>query len=169
MIDDLNLEQIEDSIMVLADEPIEEGCGDNCTLVTYLKLGFVIVCFFEGLMGGLIPTWFVSCRTNPKVFGVANSFAAGVFMAISIMHIMPEMIEGWTNYIQTEKVFPLPEALCLGGYTLILVLDKVLFDTHSLFDDHGHEHPDPAEIKFQKNLKESLTIARNLPADANEE
>ena len=56
MTKDLNLEQIEENIMVLADEPEDEGCGDNCTLVIYLKLGFVVVCFLEGLIGGLIPT-----------------------------------------------------------------------------------------------------------------
>ena len=39
--------------------------------------------------------------------------------------------------------FPMPFFLMVAGYTLILIIDKVLFDTHVIFDDHGddgHEH-----------------------------
>ena len=94
----------------------------------------------------MIPTWSEGCRTNPKILGIANAFAAGVFMAIALMHVLPEEIEGWAEYIGTEEVFPLPEVLAFAGYTLILILDKVLFDTHALFDaDDEHGHGDPAD------------------------
>jgi len=46
------------------------------------------------------------------------------------------------------------------GYTIILVLDKVLFDTHALFshDENHHENGaiDPAEKKLKENLRESF-------------
>lgn len=48
------------------------------------------------------------------------------------------------------------------GYTFILIIDKVLFDTHSLFDhghedEHGHDAPaDPAEAKFVNAVKASM-------------
>ena len=41
--------------------------------------------------------------------------------------------------------FPVPFLLLVIGYTFILVLDKVLFDTHAMFHDegeHGHGHGD---------------------------
>lgn len=52
----------------------------------------------------------------------------------------------------------------ITGYTLILIIDKVLFDTHSLFaddhhggaDGHGHGSENPAEEKFRQNLKASF-------------
>lgn len=97
----------------------------------------------------MIPTWSSNCRESPKILGIANSFAGGVFLAIALMHIMPEMIETWSEELNpgAEKLFPLPELLVFVGYTIILVIDKVLFDTHALFDnDHGHVHSDPAEI-----------------------
>ena len=50
----------------------------------------------------------------------------------------------WGTREYNEKIFPLPELLIFVGYTLILIIDKVLFDTHALFD-HDHEHhEDPA-------------------------
>jgi len=33
------------------------------------------------------------------------------------------------------------------GYTLILIIDKVMFDTHSLFEE-AHDHIDPVEEKL---------------------
>lgn len=37
-----------------------------------------------------------------------------------------------------EHPFPLPFMLAFIGYTIILLLDKVLFDAHAAFDLHGH-------------------------------
>jgi hypothetical protein len=55
----------------------------------------------------------------------------------------------------------LPYLLLLAGYTLILVIDKVMFDTHSLFEDHdehGDVKMDPAEEKLAKNVRASMVL-----------
>ena len=57
--------------------------------------------------------------------------------------------------------------LAFIGYTLILVLDKVLFDTHALFDDHGDGHADPAVKKFEQNVRASMTKVANVSASGN--
>lgn len=129
----------------------------------------MVVAFLEGFISGMIPTWSESCRKSPKILGIANAFAGGVFLAIAFMHITPEMIELWAA-IQGNptKLFPLPELLIFSGYTFILMIDKVLFDSHALFDhDHddeaGHDHGnDPAEAKFENNLKASMAKATAL-------
>jgi len=56
------------------------------------------------------------------------------------------------------------------GYTLILIIDKVLFDTHALFEDgHDHDghgghddHNDPAEIKLEVNMKASMAKSASM-------
>jgi len=81
-----------------------------------------------------------------------------------LVHILPEMIETW-DAIETEKgiekIFPLPEILVFAGYTIILIIDKVLFDTHALFDhDHEDENEhaeDPASKKLEMALKASMS------------
>lgn len=138
--------------------------------VFWVKVGFCIGIFFEGMVSGMIPTWSTSCRESPKILGIANSFAGGVFLAIAFMHITPEMIEDWDSLPlnqDSEKIFPLPELLIFTGYTIILIIDKVLFDTHALFahDDHegGHEHAaDPASAKLENNLKASMARSAQL-------
>ena len=140
------------------DEGVESG-------VTALKISFIVIIFLEAAISGMIPTWWANCRESPKVLGIANSFAGGVFLAIALMHITPEMIETWNDMDvnkDREKIFPLPEALIFGGYTIILCIDKVLFDTHALFDHddgHGHGSADPAHNKLETNLKSSMIKA----------
>jgi len=76
--------------------------GDTATetsssAVFWTKIGFIVVSFAEAAIAEMIPTWSPSCRESPKILGIANSFAAGVFLAIALMHITPEMIETWNN------------------------------------------------------------------------
>lgn len=142
------------------------------TVLLWTKIGFIIWIFGEGLISGMIPTWSPSCRESPKILGIANSFAGGVFLAIAFMHITPEMIGVWADLPRNEgkdpdEIFPLPEMLIFVGYTFILIIDKVLFDTHALFDhDHeeGHSHADPAEAKFEVNMKASMVKSQQMGA-----
>jgi len=107
--------------------------------VFWVKVGFCIFVFLEAFLTGLIPTWSKSCRESPKILGIANSFAAGVFLAIAIVHILPEEAANWAELNpDNPEPFPLPYFLMFCGYTLILIIDKVMFDTHALFE-HTHE------------------------------
>lgn len=63
--------------------------------VFWVKIGFIVVVFFEALLSGYFPTWSRSCRESPKILGIANSFAAGVFIAIALVHILPEEDGNW--------------------------------------------------------------------------
>ena len=135
--------------------------------VLWTKLGFSVVAFCEGYFAGIFPTYSKKCRDSPKILGIANAFAAGVFMGIAFLHILPEEIEIWNeiwiaNGKDDHHVLPLPTILLIAGYTLILIIDKVLFDTHSMFqhdDNHGaedHRHSENAQDKFRENLKASF-------------
>ena len=55
-----------------------------------LKLGFIVTAFLEAFVLGLIPVKSKVFRESPKVLGIANAFSGGVFLAIALMHILPE-------------------------------------------------------------------------------
>ena len=117
--------------------------------VFWVKIGFTVWIFLEALFAGLFPTFSKSCRESPKILGVANSFAAGVFLSIAFIHILPEEVENWANYNgNPERLFPLPYVLMFCGYLLILIIDKVMFDTHSLFDT-DHEQQTKVTVQSQ--------------------
>ena len=136
----------------------------------WLKIGFIVFVFVETMVFGFIPTWSANCRENPKIFGIANAFAGGVFIAIAFVHILPEQEAAWielraeaTGQVDGEY-FPLPEFLTFLGYTFILIIDKVMFDTHSLFEeDHEHgldndevQYRDPADRALIKSVRDSM-------------
>jgi zinc transporter ZupT len=129
----------------------------------WIKLAFCFGIFFEAYLSGIIPTHNRTCLESPKIMGIANSFAAGVFIAIAFLHIVPEQVETWTTIWSAKNdpnhVLPLPTILVVAGYTLILIIDKVMFDTRSLAYDH-HDKPDAMDLterKFRENLKSSLS------------
>jgi len=99
-----------------------------------LKLIFNAVAFVEAIGLGLIPVYVKSFKENPAVLGVANSFSGGVFLAIAMLHIMPEMDRSY------DGEFPLPSFLLLCGYTLILAIDKVLFDPKKVLEESSHSN-----------------------------
>jgi zinc transporter ZupT len=123
--------------------------------VFWVKIGFCIFVFLEAFLTGLIPTWSKTCRESPKILGIANSFAAGVFLAIAFVHILPEEAGNWAElHPDAENLFPLPYFLMFCGYTLILIIDKVMFDTHALFEhEHGEVLIDPVDRKLAASIK----------------
>ena len=120
---------------------------------TILKIVFIFIFFFLTLFSGILPAKNAKCKDNQTILGIANSFAGGVFLAISLMHIMPEEVGDYNELYEDEiaagkRVFPLPYLIFFCGYTFILVIDRVLFDSHAMFDDddhHGGHNADPAE------------------------
>lgn len=58
--------------------------------VFWTKIGFCVIAFVEAYIAGIYPTYSKTCRESPKAMGIANSFAAGVFLAIAFLHILPE-------------------------------------------------------------------------------
>ena len=55
-----------------------------------LKIIFIFVSLFEAIILGLLPVYSKRFSENPKILGIANAFSGGVFLAIALMHIMPE-------------------------------------------------------------------------------
>ena len=110
--------------------------------VFWTKIVFIIVCFCEAFFSGCFPTWSKGCRENPKILGIANAFASGVFLAIALIHILPEEAELWEDLNpDADNLFPLPYFLMFCGYTIILLLDKVLFDPSLLHKEGAFDDP----------------------------
>lgn len=145
----------------------DDDSDDKDKGIFWLQISFIIFAFLEGAIAGWIPTIWTSCRESPKILGIANSFACGLFLAISILHITPEEVHNWEYLdrnshkdpnagekdarIPNDKIFPLPELMVFLGYTIILIMDKVLFDSKALFENSDGE--DPAKAKLERNIR----------------
>ena len=116
---------------------------------------------------GLIPIKVKSCKESPSILGVANAFSGGVFIAIGLMHIMPEQSEAWDNWTEEQGIknpFPLPYLLMVVGYTIILILDKVLFDAHAVLHDDGGGHAHDHKGDARKDVTRASLVLRDSMA-----
>ena len=83
-----------------------------------------------------MPNFIISCKKNNKFLSLSNSFSAGLFLSIGLIHILPECSEKLKNFSD----IPLAYIICFLSYTLILFIEKVAFNSHSLFHSEGHSH-----------------------------
>ncbi|CAI2370247.1 unnamed protein product [Moneuplotes crassus] len=157
-----------------------------------LKILFIVFIFIIALGCGLLPYYIKSCSKNRTWLGIANAFSGGIFLAIALLHIIPEAHTHYLIYMHSdadqghdhapnsdvqhgahlklggnapnvhrnlhgvggdhellELGFPLPYFLVFCGYTFILLIDKVMFDSHALVHDHG-------DNKWRDSFRKSL-------------
>lgn len=140
-----------------------------------LKLVFIFVFFAEAFFMGILPVKLKRFRNSVTALGLSNSFAGGVFIAIALLHIIPEMVRGWDAYAcehwpeidedtgekECGEPYPVPLLLTVVGYTLILVLDKVLFDSHALLHD-DKAHPGDQDFVRKSITKASLVVQEQM-------
>jgi len=91
---------------------------------------------------GFVPKAWSKCRDNEYTLSFLNCFSAGIFLAMSLVHMMPESAEMYADWAQEEgieKPFPLPYVMFFMGYMLILAIDRVAAKAYH--GDHGHGEP----------------------------
>ena len=65
--------------------------------------------------------------------GCFNAFAAGVFISFGIVNLLPEAENVFKDNLDKDTTFPYAFLICVGAFTFILILEKVMFDV-------GHDH-----------------------------
>jgi len=104
-----------------------------------VKIISSIVLLGISLIAGLIPILSKKLQKNETAIAYAQCFSAGMFMAIAFIHLIPEANEGFEE-ARPEIKYPICYLVVILSYTLILVIEKVLFNAHDLIEVHEHEH-----------------------------
>lgn len=58
-----------------------------------IKSVFVVLVFFLTLGAGILPAKWPACKNSPKFLGIANAFSGGLFLAIALFHVLPEVTD----------------------------------------------------------------------------
>lgn len=99
---------------------------------------FLIISLFFGILPLKIPTF----RTNPKLLSYSNCFAAGLFLAIGIIHILPEAVESFEEKKDVQhgdaEPFPWAYLITICSFSTILLIDKVVFNSADQIEDQSH-------------------------------
>ena len=80
-------------------------------------------------MAGVLPKVVPAVNKNPLVLSFLNCFSAGIFLGMALIHIIPEGIDVYSEWAESEgieKPFPLPYVLIFVGYLIVLSVDRVI-------------------------------------------
>ena len=119
----------------------------NLTLFKFLG---ALIYLVLSLIFGFLPLKLKSFRSNKRLLSFSNCFAAGLFISIGFLHILPEA----NNLLKSEdeeeidthdghadeddhdhEAFPLAFGICLISFCFILFVDKVLFNHEKSEDE----------------------------------
>ena len=130
-----------------------------------LKLISLIIILIIGVIFGLIPYFIKSCRQNIKCLNLVNTFAGGLFLGIGLFHILPEANEKFEKYKKLEDI-PLAYFLSFISYAVILFVERVAFDGHSLLNGEHHNHK-PNKMKRRKSIVRIHSQTKYIESEGN--
>lgn len=102
--------------------------------LTTLKIIAIVVILIESLAFALFPILNKRFKENQKLMGFANAFSAGIFIAAGLLHVLPDSNEAYNDEMAKKGVkgdfFPWPNMSCILSFSLVFLVDKVMFDPH---------------------------------------
>jgi hypothetical protein len=90
--------------------------------IVSLKIMFIFLIFFSASLSGLIPIFLKSFKNNSTLISVGNCFAGGFFISRS----SSSNAQNTFNEVAGDKM-PIEYVFSMGGYLLILYMEKLLF------------------------------------------
>jgi len=107
----------------------------------------MLIMFFMIMITGSLPLRWERFRKSSKLISLASAFSGGLFLAVGILHLLPEASGKFEDYWETQPEiegdrFPWPNFICVACFALILFIEKVLFASFTGDHDHGHGHGD---------------------------
>lgn len=90
------------------------------------------------LFFGILPIKLPAFRSNKKLLSFSNCFSGGLFLAIGLVHLLPEAVEAFEDKESTDDhghSFPWAYFITICSFSVILLIDKVFFNTADQLDN----------------------------------
>lgn len=88
-----------------------------------IKLALLLVILAVGALSSALPLLRKLTAENARILGWSNSFAAGVFLAAGLIHMLPDADQVWTRL---GWEYPMAFALAALAFTFMLLVEHVL-------------------------------------------
>lgn len=112
-----------------------------------------ILLWLSMVVFGLLPIYYTKFRTSARLMSLCNCFSGGLFIAIGLVHILPEAHELLDETMKAVVYKQAPEndtnvagcgadgiqwsyLICLLSFSSIMFLDKVLFNNNDLIAEN---------------------------------
>jgi len=127
-------------------------------LTTLLKIGLMVVFFFEVLIFGKFISN-LECFRQTGIMAIAMTFSGSLFLSIALIDIMPEAIDSFDIYFSENASsitssssmhqsgnLPLTMIIATVTYMIIMFIDKILI---------GHSHDHSYDVSFVQEPRKS--------------
>jgi zinc transporter 1/2/3 len=99
-----------------------------------VKLLLLVAILVAGAIGGALPLLRRSSASNERLLGWGNAFAAGVFLAAGMVHMLPDADRIWVGLGYS---YPVAFALAGLAFTFMLLVEHVLLPEHAHEEVHA--------------------------------
>ena len=79
-----------------------------------------------GIVGGVIPLLAARHQASRRFLSLGNALAGGIFLGVGFIHLLPEAGEALGEVVD----YPLAPLLAAVGVLVLLLIDRVLFETN---------------------------------------
>lgn len=95
-----------------------------------VKLALLLTILAAGAAGAALPLLRRDAAQNDRILGWGNAFAAGVFLAAGLVHMLPDADRGWASL-----GWDYPMAFVLAGFAFVFML----LVEHVLLPEQAHQ------------------------------
>jgi zinc transporter 1/2/3 len=141
-----------------------------------LKLGAAIMIFAMSILAAATAMCLgeQSAHAHSSFIHYGNAFSGGVFLTMSLVHLLPEAGDSLRLALGKEVVedYRVDFMLCILGYALIMTVQRVVFRTPTcpshLYGDgaHGHSHGGDDKHEHHEHLvgDNDVSVEKSLAA-----
>jgi len=115
--------------------------------LTFKAIAFIAV-LITGAIGGIVSIKLSESKNSRRLFSLGNAFAAGVFLAAGLLHMLPDAHEGFKQFGD----FPWAYLGCAVGFSMILFLERVVLSGHNAVAESMENHTNSFKRKLSLHL-----------------
>lgn len=99
------------------------------TLVSY-KIIAALIIFLTSMAIAIYPLRKKVSLNHTESVGLSEAIASGIFLGAAFFHMLPDAIKIFAEVYGTQS-YPIPEVICVIGFLLLLLLERLSFTLHS--------------------------------------
>lgn len=100
------------------------------TLIYYKAIAAILI-FVTSIAAVIYPLKKKSVFKQVESVGLGEALASGIFLGAAFFHMLPDSIKMF-NQLYGSLAFPVPEAICVFGFLLLLFLERLSYIRSSI-------------------------------------
>lgn len=96
--------------------------------LTAYKAAAALTIFLTSMVISLYLLKHKNALNQGETAGIWEALASGIFLGAAFFHMLPDSIRGFTS-IYGSNAYPIPELICVGGFLLLLFLERLSLTT----------------------------------------